>query len=1623
MSLTIDHAKQLVIEFCAAYPVASTIGFKLRETQEELYGPHATREAAGTILGSFHPRGQRAVFATSNFSQDEEFKRSLRHEILGHFGINTFNPTEKRAVLDALIEARTEPSTAALWAQVDRIYPGISDLRKAEEVFAFACENIEPQTPINTPDGARSFRETCIDRSRPLQISDLINLTTMVAQGLHDRTRTQQNFPASDNAQFKIDSAPSTSDHPVWLAVPPEARETVRNAAGLLENGKSAIAWDKEASLWYARPGCDLDRIREWLPDPSRRAGGGDAESEFRDVLTQAGLVIQGMPIMDGQRHRVSTVEDKKGKQSGVYRGFLDRRPGGWFINYHRAETAKDVTNWSATGGESDPITRLHIRAGAKQAQEDTARDRAATYAAQTQAALRLYDRLPAADPAHPYLVRKGITPTPELRETRNGALVVPFFNASGAFKTLQYIPPEGEKFLFKDAPKKGHFLVVGGSLEPGQPVLYAEGYATARSLNLGTGHPVVMTIDAGNMVAVAKVLHEQFPQSRHVFLADFDHAKDENKGLLMATAAAEAVGGDVLYPAFNDAEKAQGLTDFNDLHLSRGLDALREQVLPIVIDDLRVKTMPEDQKTNAPAPVELTPALRQVLEKQWEGLQVEFLSQQANIGAQLQEKLRSGLLAEKDSLKQQVLEESKDKSFGQRLAASAGLLGAGEKQEQITNINRAIKELDKAEYRGYADTGSLDKHRSLLQNVGEWSIDVGKANPSAVGDLAKDRDVWITEQAAARLSSEGLAPLARSAPLDPVEVESRVQARADYIVEVAKEKPDIVVRLANSALDQSVSDHSAFHSQQFDPVELRATGAIDARAEAYIDATAPSIKPGVEPAVTPEDARVWAKMDTQDIGQIQASSLREYASEVIADNAKAAPVYAQAIEQAVPASALNTPTDESRPALELSNVERPAAPADVRTDPVESSVLPEQPAAVQQAAPIVEAAPVIQASQAPVQAEPVASPAMVTEPLAQPSAVQSNARPAEQLETANTAAEPVPAAVPQPLNAAPDKTAEPEVPAASNDQDLPKPRQPAMAGEQPAEAAVDGIVLGAPRPRGTEEVPQASNIDKDALLARLSWEKQGDTAVLYKLDGEAAFVDHGNRLEMASGASQSDEKVIAALLTAAQYYRGRIELTGSDEFKAKAIELIAHHQINVEMKNPVQQAQLDDARNALNAAPVTPDAVVGVTPPAYDNRAPSPEGSAPVMQAQQLVTPEPGNQPMSSPVPTGYQPLEAADLTQGAPKPVGQPLIEAVHIEQRAPGPAAFSPAATTVQPETPEHPKISPAIHQPFQAAKDGIQGKLLDSGQAPFRFEEGNTESTYIKLRTKAGVQTFWGKELAGLLRDTRVQSGKMVTLQWLGKEPVTVKVPRKNDEGATIGFVDKEAHRNQWALTVSGSPMVRTGNDEGVKLGAYDAGRFAVVQQALIAHLGVDVVMPTPPRDGLYWLTPNGEGSAKAGDELSAPRPPIDPKNTAGEPVISSWTKDGHLDMYLVRGDGPYLQGIARQGNQFQHVLVSLPGRDDAPPMVFNAITPEGLAPIGTGNGINRSGGEPVARENIAFKLDGDSAVRIGKLDAPASVPPALHARLGFDQRWKEDNALPKSAPTAAPSVQPNDPRPA
>ena len=1720
MALSFEAAEELIYEFCKTYPQARTITYNLAEHQEEIYGPENTVALRGRISGSYRAASCGADFALANSDSNEKFERTLRHEILGHFGINTFKPDEKRAVLNAIIEARSEVGLETLWGYVDRLYPGQSDMRNAEEVYALACEAIEPSDRSAAIDGQKSYDGVCVSRTRAMRISDLINLTTMVAEGLHDSTRSQQTFPESDSAQFKQDTPMKTSEYPVWLAVQPDDREKMRAAAGQLSDGRSAVAWDKEEKLWYARPGCDLDRINEWLPDRSMRAGGGDPEAEFFDTLTQAGLVIKGMPVMNGKRQRVATTDDKGGKTSGVYCGYLDRRPAGWFINYHRAESSKDVTNWTATGGEANPLARLHIRAAAKQSQEDATRERAELHAERTLAAKTLYDQLPAADPSHPYLVRKGIPPTPELRQTRNGALVVPFFSAQGNFKTLQYIPETGDKLLFKDAPKKGNFLVVGGALEPGQPILYAEGYATARSLNLATERPVVMTIDAGNMVTVAQILHQRFPDSPHVFLADFDHAKDENKGLIMATEAASKVGGQVLYPAFNEREIAQGFTDFNDLHQSRGLDAVRDQTAPFFMRHDEVITVPDQPNAEIPG-VFLTPKIRQTLEKEWTALQGDFFRQQIQLADQLKTDLRAALKAEKSDLKSL---DTQSLSFGERIAASVGLMEPGSNGLQIAHLGHALKQLDKAEHEGWT-TRSFDGQRMKLQEAGQYAIDMGRPNPAATGDLAKDRDTWVSEQAALRLSGAGLGPLvALDTSAQAAQFAEQMQARISEIVSEAKQDPFRTVELANLTLHQSVQGHADVQAQRFSleelqgsvpiftspdayadaaplsrftPEELQGSVAIFTRADAYADAIALSPEGSFVPAtVATEDVVKWADLDVKDLAVIQAEPLREMATETMLDNTQSVPVYAEQIEAAgvdlnaqAPAAELLAPSVSPVTASAPAEPEAPAVLAEPALSASNHQVAP----VAETVAPLVEAGPATVAEAQPAAVEPTSGSNIEIQPTSanvdmapgasEPTMVNASLDNTVQAPTttaeapladltaasaaSNDPATPATPATPELVQAAPETTQPSPVlqaVAAAPPVHVDEPIEPALIApiavasavsastarpdaavkvpedlaaliprraapnEAPAAEAVMNSIDVGPRIGQDEPPQQPSQIDKDSLLTRVTAEPQSDNSVLYKLDSVPAFVDRGSRLEMVPGAGQSDERILAALLTAARFYRGQIELTGSDAFKAKAIELIAQNQVNVSMKNPAQQLMLDQSRQALNLPVVKPDAIHGDTPAPFD---PAP----PVAPAMNVAAAASGTAPLSPAVPeqqaapilvntaanNAYAPLDVPvpvslvnNAAQVGPVDDAPPLGSAPQAQEIKPGVQDGSRASGT---------GVDPAIHQLSTSAVEGVTGKVMSCGKAPFRFDPANSESVHITLRTKTGIQTFWGKELAGLLRETRIEPGRMATLQYLGEKPVTVKTPVKDpDTGLVLHYEDKQAKRNQWSLGLLNGTAVRTGDDQGVKLAAYDAARFTMIQNSIMSQLNVPIEAPPRPADGLFWMTPNGQGSAKAGDGLSASRPPVDDVNV-GKLVMSSWSQDGQLDMALFRGDGPYLQGVVRQGDQYQHVLVSLPGHAEAPPMVINQITEQGLVPIGVGNGINRSGGEPVAREHIAFKLDGDQAVRIGKLDFPAEVPPALHVRLGFDERWKDTNTLPKSSPAAAPTTQPSAMRPA
>ncbi|EJH1484957.1 hypothetical protein NCS89_004713, partial [Escherichia coli] len=372
-----------------------------------------------------------------------------------------------------------------------------------------------------------------------------------------------------------------------YLAIPHDQHQDVKKLAGKLEDGRQAVLFDREKKCWYARAGADLEKLKPWLPDKHHSGvSSTDARTQFEDFLRANGAIpdARNPVVMDGKKHRIRLQGDTGGKKSGSYVGHLDGHPNGWFNDFRDGGSEINAT-WSYSGEEPDPVASLHIKAISAQEAWNRAEQTRLLHDQKARTSAQRYKRTAQAGHDHPYLQKKGVQAARGVHIDNRQGLVIPLYNTDGQIRSIQTIDPEGNKRLAKDAEKAGNFFVVGGSLKDNHPIVLAEGYATAASCAMALRHPVVMTVDSGNLVKVAENLHARYPGSPMLFLGDDDLPKPGrpgNPGKEAAEKAARLTRGTAFVPHFTREEREQGLTDFNDLHQARGLAALTEQLTPV---------------------------------------------------------------------------------------------------------------------------------------------------------------------------------------------------------------------------------------------------------------------------------------------------------------------------------------------------------------------------------------------------------------------------------------------------------------------------------------------------------------------------------------------------------------------------------------------------------------------------------------------------------------------------------------------------------------------------------------------------------------------------------------------------------------------------------------------------------------------------------------------------------------------------------------------------------------------------------------------------------------------------------------------------------------------------------
>lgn len=278
-----------------------------------------------------------------------------------------------------------------------------------------------------------------------------------------------------------------------------------------------------------------------------------DAKVSFIDAMRSAGITPSDPEriVGDGVLHRVHVEGDKSGSHDGWAVLHLDGVPSGAFGHWR---TGQQET-WCCGGRDRlTPAERIRLDEAVQEARRQREAQRLAR-AIDAQGKARSMWAQAAQATAHPYLTRKRVDAY-GIRQL-NHLLVVPLRDADGVLWNLQTIDPNGVKRFLFGGRKRGLYHAIGRAVE--DVLCLAEGYATAASVHIATGHPVAVAFDCGNLQSVAKVLRAKYPAASITVCGDNDHQTEGNPGLTAARAAAAAVRGTVALPPepyndFNDA-------------------------------------------------------------------------------------------------------------------------------------------------------------------------------------------------------------------------------------------------------------------------------------------------------------------------------------------------------------------------------------------------------------------------------------------------------------------------------------------------------------------------------------------------------------------------------------------------------------------------------------------------------------------------------------------------------------------------------------------------------------------------------------------------------------------------------------------------------------------------------------------------------------------------------------------------------------------------------------------------------------------------------------------------------------------------------------------------------------
>ena len=106
-----------------------------------------------------------------------------------------------------------------------------------------------------------------------------------------------------------------------------------------------------------------------------------------------------------------------------------------------------------------------------------------------------------------------------------------------------------------------------------------------------------------------------------------------------------------------------------------------------------------------------------------------------------------------------------------------------------------------------------------------------------------------------------------------------------------------------------------------------------------------------------------------------------------------------------------------------------------------------------------------------------------------------------------------------------------------------------------------------------------------------------------------------------------------------------------------------------------------------------------------------------------------------------------------------------------------------------------------------KFGRVGTLIEHGVAKYEFKPDNAVNYFVKFEDLSGKErTIWGKEFEQAFSESPAKAGDTVSIEFLGKKDVTVKIPVKDQEGNIVDYKPMNTHRNSWNINTDTEKIV-------------------------------------------------------------------------------------------------------------------------------------------------------------------------------------------------------------------------